>query len=83
MPMKLSMIKRPGWKCYKFGLATTWFNGYLLNTIIIVTHNISSIIDADSIVVVNKGVIESHGRHSDLIIENGWYGKTYSKLYSH
>ncbi len=44
-------------------------------TIIIVTHHLSNIADADQIVVFNEGRIEAAGTHSELILQKGWYSK--------
>jgi len=46
-------------------------------TVIIVTHRLSSILDADNIAVLNKGKIESSGTHLELLGQNGWYAKAY------
>ena len=46
-------------------------------TIIIVAHGLASISDADKIVVLNKGEVESCGSHIELLNENGWYSKAW------
>ncbi len=46
-------------------------------TIIIVAHHLASIADADQIVVLNKGVVESIGIHANLLYEKGWYSKAW------
>jgi ABC-type multidrug transport system fused ATPase/permease subunit len=46
-------------------------------TIIIVSHRLSSISDADNIVVLNQGKIESSGTHLELLSQNGWYAKVW------
>jgi ABC-type multidrug transport system fused ATPase/permease subunit len=46
-------------------------------TIIIVTHQISNVIDADQIIVLNNGEIENIGRHSELIRSGGWYSEAW------
>ena len=48
------------------------------HTIIIVAHRLSTIIDADLIYVINKGIVDSYGTHDELIHKS----KTYQKLYS-
>ena len=48
------------------------------HTIIIVAHRLSTIIDADIIYVINKGIVDSYGTHEELIHKS----KTYQKLYS-
>jgi ABC-type multidrug transport system fused ATPase/permease subunit len=42
-------------------------------TIIIVTHKLSSVVDADQIIVLNKGEIESIGKHEELLNKSNWY----------
>jgi len=42
-------------------------------TIIVVTHSLRGVTDADQIVVLNHGKIEMVGHHSELICQDGWY----------
>ena len=44
-------------------------------TIIIVAHRLSSITEADQIVVLKKGMVESVGSHAELIKKKGWYAE--------
>jgi ABC-type multidrug transport system fused ATPase/permease subunit len=46
-------------------------------TIIIVTHRLASISDADNIIVLNQGIVEMTGTHSELLNQNGWYKKAW------
>jgi ABC-type multidrug transport system fused ATPase/permease subunit len=46
-------------------------------TIIIISHRLSSIVDSDKIIVINKGLIESTGAHIDLLKKKGWYSKAW------
>lgn len=46
-------------------------------TILIVAHRLSTVIDADRILVVNDGVIEAVGSHKELLKKS----KTYKELY--
>jgi ABC-type multidrug transport system fused ATPase/permease subunit len=46
-------------------------------TIIIVAHRLASVSNADNIVVLNKGIVEACGVHSDLLNQNGWYSKAW------
>ena len=46
-------------------------------TIIIVTHRLESIVDADRIVVLNNGRVEGFGNHSELQSQDGWYSKAW------
>jgi ATP-binding cassette, subfamily B, heavy metal transporter len=42
-------------------------------TILIITHRLSTIVDADQIVVVENGRVTEHGSHSELISSQGLY----------
>lgn len=46
-------------------------------TILIVAHRLSTVIDADRILVVNDGVVEASGSHKELLKKS----KTYQELY--
>ncbi len=46
-------------------------------TIIIISHQLAGIIDADQIVVLNQGRIEAKGRHEELIKMEGWYSRAW------
>ena len=46
-------------------------------TIIIVSHRLASIFDADNIIVLNQGMVEASGLHSELLSQNGWYNKAW------
>jgi len=46
-------------------------------TIIVIAHRLASIYDSDQIIVLNNGVVESTGVHSELIKQNGWYSKAW------
>jgi len=51
---------------------------YMLGrTIFIVAHRFSTIMDADKIIVLDKGRIVEIGPHSDLLQNNGFYSKLY------
>ncbi len=43
------------------------------NTTFIISHRISTVMDADKIIVLNQGEIESMGTHKDLISKDGIY----------
>ena len=47
-------------------------------TIIIVSHRLASIIDADKIIVLNQGKVEMSGVHSKLLSQDGWYAKAWN-----
>ena len=47
-------------------------------TALIIAHRLSTVRNADMIVVINKGVIEEKGKHQELIAEGGLYSHLYS-----
>jgi ABC-type multidrug transport system fused ATPase/permease subunit len=47
-------------------------------TSIIIAHRLATIVNADTIVVMDKGIIVEKGKHNDLVqLENGFYKKLY------
>jgi ABC-type multidrug transport system fused ATPase/permease subunit len=46
-------------------------------TVIIVTHYFKDVTNADKIIVINKGVITSEGKHSDLLKKDDWYNESW------
>jgi ATP-binding cassette, subfamily B, bacterial len=42
-------------------------------TVVIVAHRLSTVRDADNIVVLNKGEIAENGTHKELISKKGYY----------
>lgn len=48
-------------------------------TTIIASHKISSVMDADLILVMEQGRVIGKGTHDDLIGSNEWYSKMYQK----
>lgn len=44
-------------------------------TIVVVAHRLSTIVEADTIVVLDKGKVASAGSHETLIAENPWYSR--------
>lgn len=50
-------------------------------TIFIIAHRISSIKDADRILVLNKGRIMEQGNHESLIQQDGYYAQVYQHQY--
>jgi ABC-type multidrug transport system fused ATPase/permease subunit len=47
-------------------------------TIIAVSHKLSNIVDADQIIVINKGKIDDIGSHSQLLSREGWYSRAWN-----
>jgi ATP-binding cassette subfamily B protein len=48
-------------------------------TSIIISHRISTVKDADQIVVLDGGVIAEHGTHAELVAKRGIYAELYEK----
>ena len=48
-------------------------------TVIIVSHKISSVIHADLIIVLDKGIIIEKGTHNQLLSIDGYYKKLAQK----
>ena len=48
-------------------------------TSILVSHRISSIKNANKIIVLNDGEIEEYGNHEELMSKNGYYKQTYNQ----
>ena len=46
-------------------------------TLIIIAHNLSTIVNADKIIVINNGIIVETGNHKELIGKNGEYKKLF------
>ena len=47
-------------------------------TTIVIAHRLSTIKDADEILVMDKDGIIEHGKHEDLLLQNGYYAKLYN-----
>ena len=48
-------------------------------TVIIVAHRLSTIKEADQILVLNEGLIEQRGRHDELVDAGGLYSELYQR----
>jgi ABC-type multidrug transport system fused ATPase/permease subunit len=46
-------------------------------TTLIIAHRLSTVRNADIIVVINRGIIEEKGRHQELIVKGGLYSHLY------
>jgi ABC-type multidrug transport system fused ATPase/permease subunit len=51
-------------------------------TAVVIAHRLSTVRNADRIVVMNEGRIVEEGRHNDLIAKNGLYARLYKMTYS-
>ncbi len=51
------------------------------HTVFIIAHRISSIKDADQILVLDNGCLIEHGTHDDLIAMNGYYATVFNHQY--
>ncbi|MBI1330366.1 MAG: ATP-binding cassette domain-containing protein [Alphaproteobacteria bacterium] len=48
-------------------------------TALVIAHRLSTVVDADEILVLEKGVIVERGRHDELIAQNGHYAAMWNK----
>ncbi|CAJ0942397.1 unnamed protein product, partial [Mesorhabditis belari] len=44
-------------------------------TSVVVAHRLSTIVNANQILVLHKGVVAEHGTHTELLIQNGLYAR--------
>jgi ATP-binding cassette subfamily B multidrug efflux pump len=47
-------------------------------TVIISAHRLSSLVDANEIMVLQHGVVTQRGRHEQLVAVSGWYRDMYN-----
>jgi len=47
-------------------------------TVFVIAHRLSTVINADKIVVMDKGAVAEEGSHEELLVRNGLYKKLYS-----
>jgi ABC-type multidrug transport system fused ATPase/permease subunit len=55
----------------------------LNTTIIVVAHRFSTIVNADQIVVLERGRVDAKGSHRELMRMNGWYARAYRQQEVH
>ena len=48
-------------------------------TIVLISHRLKNVINADNIIVLDNGVIKEEGTHEKLIKNNGIYAEIYNK----
>jgi ATP-binding cassette subfamily B protein len=48
-------------------------------TSIVIAHRLSTVMDADQILVINDGVVAERGRHEDLIRQGGLYSELFAR----
>ena len=48
-------------------------------TSIVIAHRLSTVMDADQILVINDGVVAERGRHEDLISQGGLYSELFAR----
>ncbi len=46
-------------------------------TSLVIAHRLSTILDVDEILVIRRGEIIERGKHTDLILQNGYYSKLF------
>lgn len=44
-------------------------------TVVVIAHRLNTIINADQIIVLDKGQIKEQGTHKELLSMNGWYSQ--------
>lgn len=48
-------------------------------TVFVIAHRLETIVNADNILVLDKGIIKEQGNHQKLLKQNGWYAKMYEE----
>ena len=51
-------------------------------TTIVIAHRLSTVMDADKILVINDGQVVEEGTHNDLLEKNGSYAVLYRSQFS-
>ena len=48
-------------------------------TTLVVAHRLSTVVDADRIVVLREGQVEAIGSHAELLAQGGWYARMFAR----
>jgi subfamily B ATP-binding cassette protein MsbA len=51
-------------------------------TTLLIAHRLSSVLEADSIYVIDQGRVVEHGRHAELLARGGLYAKLYTSQFT-
>ena len=51
-------------------------------SVIMIAHRLSTVVDADLIMVLEKGVVVERGRHEDLVVAGGRYATMWARQMS-
>ena len=49
------------------------------NTSLVIAHRLSTVIDADKIIVLDNGQVKEEGSHSELLDKNGLYAEMWQR----
>ena len=63
----------------KFRHALTRIRGETKITVILIAHGFSTVVDADQIIVLERGKVMACGTHESLMREDGWYSQAFNK----
>jgi ATP-binding cassette subfamily B protein len=55
---------------------------FAARTSIVIAHRLSTVVSADVILVLDRGVIRERGRHEDLLVKNGLYRRLHDSQFA-